>query len=549
MGKASQRARIAWCLPFVLAAGHLLLAATDSPPPDSLLQRADQFFGEARYKDAAKSYEQARDRAREAGTSTSAGAGTNVGTPPAAFVERASIGLTRSLLRIADFSAARREASSLIAASPSNIDAIVLDADTLWAIGLFAEAEQRYRDALAVSAEDAHANQGLARALAARRQLEEALVRAQAAVSHTPEDHELYYTLAFVYERLGRFEEASAALQQGVARFKGNPKAEEVAIAKSQIRFLDAFHGRTPWQMDPATANSVHTVPFRLEHDKVIVRGSVNGSPAIDFVLDTGAEMTVIGARTANRYGIAPAGMTISAGVGEAGIRGLQVGRIDDLAIGTYRVRNVPVLIKNPPLRNTPGREGESFSPLSLGLSMSIDYGRRTLTFGRHLDTHGDIELPLYLYRLAIVRGLINGRTPASFVVDTGGEVISISTALASMLNTAPVRHIPLKVFGSSGWDRDAFLLPGLDLAFDRIRFENFSTVVLNLRAPSVLLGFELGGIVGHRFLGKYTVGLDLDRGKLTLTALPSTSASRRGELLDARALLPISADPHPTPR
>jgi predicted aspartyl protease len=269
----------------------------------------------------------------------------------------------------------------------------------------------------------------------------------------------------------------------------------------------------------------------------------------LDFVLDTGAEMTVVGQRNADRYGIVPAGQTISAGVGEAGIRGLQVGRLDDLEIGSYHVRNVPVLIKNPPPRNLPHRDAESFSPLSLGLSMTIDYGQRTLTFGRHLDLHGDTELPLYLYRLAVVRGTINGQTPASFVVDTGGEVISISTAMASTLNTRPVRHIPLKVFGSSGWDRDAFLLPGLDLAFDRIRFDNFSTVVLNLRAPSVLLGFEVGGIVGHRFLGRYTVGLDLERGKLTLTALPGASASLRAEPPVVPAPLLLSAAPLPTPR
>jgi hypothetical protein len=117
------------------------------------------------------------------------------------------------------------------------------------------------------------------------------------------------------------------------------------------------------------------------------------------------------------------------------------------------------------------------------------------------------------------------------------------------MLNTQSVRHIPLKVFGSSGWDRDAFLLPGLELAFDRIRFQNFSTVVLNLRAPSVLLGFELGGIVGHRFLGHYTVGLDLERGKLTLTALPTAAASLRAAPLGADGPLPLSAALHPSPR
>src|SRR5262249_2383735 len=169
--------------------------------------------------------------------------------------------------------------------------------------------------------------------------------------------------------------------------------------------------------------------------------------------------------------------------------------------------------------------------------------------FGPNRARHGAVELPLSLYRLAVVRGTINGHTPASFVVDTGGEVISISTAMASMLNTAPMRHIPLKVFGSSGWDRDAFLLPGLDLAFDRIRFENFSTVVLNLRAPSVLLGFELGGIVGHRFLGHYTVGIGRARARLPLPALPTASVSRRVEPLGADTPLPPSPDPPPSRR
>ena len=38
--------------------------------------------------------------------------------------------------------------------------------------------------------------------------------------------------------------------------------------------------------------------------------------------------------------------------------------------------RNLPVLIKNPALRGIPKREGESFSPLSFGMSMQIDYHR-----------------------------------------------------------------------------------------------------------------------------------------------------------------------------
>ena len=62
-----------------------------------------------------------------------------------------------------------------------------------------------------------------------------------------------------------------------------------------------------------------------------------------------------------------------------------------------------------------------------------------------------------------------------------------------------------------------AFLMPGVDLMFDTISYKNFPVVVLNLNAPSALLGFQLGGIVGHKFLSKYRVGIDLERSVLRL--------------------------------
>ncbi len=59
--------------------------------------------------------------------------------------------------------------------------------------------------------------------------------------------------------------------------------------------------------------------------------------------------------------------------------------------------------------------------------------------------------------------------------------------------------------------------MPGVDLSFNDIHYTNFPVVVLNLHAPSALLGFQLGGIVGHRFLSKYRVGIDLERSVLRL--------------------------------
>ena len=57
-------------------------------------------------------------------------------------------------------------------------------------------------------------------------------------------------------------------------------------------------------------------------------------------------------------------------------------------------------------------------------------------------------------------------------------------------------------------------------LVFDQLQFRNYSVVVLNLHLPSALLGFFIGGIVGHSFLSDYRVTMDLKRGVLKLSRL-----------------------------
>jgi hypothetical protein len=102
--------------------------------------------------------------------------------------------------------------------------------------------------------------------------------------------------------------------------------------------------------------------------------------------------------------------------------------------------------------------------------------------------------------------------------------VISISQATAYRIPAKEgARKIALMVYGSSGWDMDAFLMPGMDLAFDKIKYTNFPVVVLNLNAPSALLGFQLGGIVGHKFLSGYRVGIDLERSVLRLKSISNS--------------------------
>jgi len=488
------------CAATLLVGGSLAVRAQVGVDAELQYQLASLLYDETRYPEALQSFEQAAQSTDKA------------------MSVRARKGVVRSSLKMAEFKHARAEAELLRGDAPADADALALYADALWSAGMFDEADRGYRDAIGRAPESSRARYGVARSLAATSHLDEALAAALAASAAAPRDGEIHALVGDIYERLHRFAQAANSYRNYINLLPNKDRSEKAAWARAQVEFLDSFGDVSPVDIDDADLNMLHTIPFTLEKDKIIVKAKVNGGRPQDFTLDTGSEETVLSRDTASRERIRPVTYTLSAGVGEVGLRGLQLARIKSLELGTLQVRNLPVLVKNPALRGIPKREGESFSPLSIGMSMMIDYQKRLLTIGRKLPpVDADIRLPMRVHRLAMVRGLLNSKLPTYFVVDTGGEVISISAETADSLPASPFRRIPLRVWGTSGWDRDAFLMPGMSLDFDTIEYRNFSLVVLNLRAPSLLLGFQLGGIVGHKFLAPYRVSMDLVQSELRL--------------------------------
>ncbi len=505
MEKVQRGVRIAAVSALVAAASFVIHADTtpSSQASEVQAQLGNLLYSEGHYGEALEAYQNALKQADPTQT------------------QQARTGVIQMALHVAEFDLARHEAELLIKAHPRSAGALALYGDALWSSGLFEEAEGQYRRALTIEPNLARGHHGLARSAVARSRMDEAMNEAQAALRLSPRDLEIHHTVGTIYERMHRYEEAAGAYTNYVNLLPNKDHSEKADWSRAEIRFLRSFGQRVPFEMDPGADEMLYTIDFRLVNEKVVVRAKVNDADLQDFVVDTGSENTVITRTTAQRLNVTPITYTLSAGVGDVGLRGLQLARIDSLEIGALKLRNVPCLIKNPPLRDMPTKETESLSPLALGFSMTIDYTAHKLTFGRHLAQEpADFVLPLRLYRLATVRGTVDGLHQANFVVDTGGEVISISQATASALGKQqPANRIALKVYGTSGWDKDAFLLPGVDLAFDAIHYRNFPVVVLNLNAPSALLGFQLGGIVGHKFLSKYRVGIDLENSTLRLKA------------------------------
>ena len=487
----------------IAAAACTLAVSAQQPamPAADLLQAGDVLMAGSHYGDALRVYRRARE------------------TDDAALRVRAGAGVVKSLLRLGLFKDGAREGADVAARDPQNPAAVSIHADSLWAYGLFFDAEDRYAEALTINPQDPGALHGRGRSLAAQRRFDEAMADVTRAISLNPTEPAYQYTLASIYEQTHHFMEASAALQRYIELLPKRDDTDLVKWAKTQAKFLATFKNKAPLEI--VSKAESYTMPFRVFEGRVLVTGRVNGGSAIEFAVDTGADQAVLTTGVASRNHVQAFAALQSAGIGDLGIgyRSLQIARMDDLEIGALHVRNVPCLIKDPPLKGLPGREGEGFSPLVLGMSVRLDYEHHTLTMARELaDEPADYRLPLRIQRLAVVRGLVNG-SAASFVVDTGGEAMSLSRAVAALLPVDPeVRRVPVRVFGSSGWDQAAFLLPFIDIEFAKgAEFQQASVVVLNLDAPSALLGFNIGGIVGHQFLGRYKVSIDLPRHEMRL--------------------------------
>lgn len=480
----------------------LTLRAQEPAGPGGKLREADALMSSLRYEDAIAAYQTART------------------SPDARVRVRAGSGVARALLRMGLFADAEREGAAVESRDPDNAAAIAAHGDTLWAAGLFYEAEARFAAALARDPGDGAALHGRARSLSAQSRPDTALELVERALAAAPDEPAYLYTLASVHEQRRDFAGAADALARYARLLPSGDESHLARWAQTQEAFLRSFGRRPPFEI--ASDAPVYTVPIRIVNGRVLVDGSVNGRTAAEFALDTGTDQTILTPALAARAGVAPAATLQTAGVGSMGLgfRDLELARIDELQIGGLRMRNVTSVIKSPALMGLPRPEGAGFSPLALGLSMAIDYERRVLTMARRLpEAEYATRLPLRLLRLPIVRAIVNGAAPASFAIDTAGEGNALSRRLARRLDIAPgLRLVPARVYGSAGWDPTAFLLPFVDIELARgVGPSQRSVVVLNLDAPSGLLGFDLGGIIGHEFLHRHRVAIDLVRGEVGL--------------------------------
>jgi hypothetical protein len=400
----------------------------------------------------------------------------------------------------------------LLAAAPDGAvssPALVEHGGRHFRAGLFDHAERSFREALAFDAQSAEAHHGLAQTLLARRDVAQALSEAEVAVQLSPLQPAPYLTLASIRERDGDPAGARAALDDYFRHLADDEHQVRRVRAESQHAML-AVAGPGPLRV--IGSQKPGTIPFDIVEDKVVLKAMVNGRIPADIVLDTGAEHLVLSARTVQRAGLRRAG-------GGAG-GGPEMTIADTFEVAGVVVRRVPAIVRREPLRVLRNRSGDAFSPTALGLSMIIDYERRELTLGERLPFEpADVELPLHVLGLPVIVGMM-GTEAVSFVLDTGSEATALSAGtLARTPVAANARRIPMRLFDAWGARQDdAFLLtPGVDLSFGAVRLNQYPVVIRSWPDVEAVHGFEMGGVLGHNFLRRYRVSIDLTRRVLRL--------------------------------
>ena len=94
-----------------------------------------------------------------------------------------------------------------------------------------------------------------------------------------------------------RFAEAADAFDRYVDIFTDVRDTGQGRWARAEADFLRTFGDRRRWMY--RTVTRWFTISVLACHDKIVVRGRVNGSDPVELVVDTGAEQMVLSQETA----------------------------------------------------------------------------------------------------------------------------------------------------------------------------------------------------------------------------------------------------------
>jgi predicted aspartyl protease len=264
-------------------------------------------------------------------------------------------------------------------------------------------------------------------------------------------------------------------------------------------------------------------VKFRLAggaQPLILVPASVNGSEPQEFILDTGAGVSLLTPELAERAGVAAT--EAKEGMGAGGKVTISLGIARLLALGESQVENIQVAVTDELRRigavigaQVEGNIGYNFLK---NFSLTIDYQKKILRLpqaeqgaNKTNSVAARAEMKFKLAHpakpLVILPVSVNHQGPYIFAVDTGASTTVVSHELAEMLG---IERTSIPELTGAGGTRQASTGVVESLTVGDIEARNLAVVVADfLGLISQAIGTKLDGILGYNFLKDFQVTID----------------------------------------
>jgi tetratricopeptide (TPR) repeat protein len=486
----------------------------------------------------------------------------------------ARLGLSFALVKQGKLQESFEQAAQVIAADPLSARAHALLGTSLLRSGEFRNSIEALYTAFKFNNRESLAIAGLAEIEYFENRSRTAYDWLKRAVQLDPLEPDYYISLARACSRLEYYGEAADAYQRFL---EVTPKTD--VERRARIRGLIDFYrylGTT--KIHRTVGKEVTTVPIYLVNHRPFINITVNGKGTLRFVIDTGASLSVISDKAAERLGIRPVARGGNArAIGGTGTFPIIYGLLDSITIGEARIEAVPVYIRT--VHSAPETVDEERADGYIGLSVlanfavTLDYQARQMVLDRTPvredlaagKTDQQKELPLSdparpaqidtskseakpgappaasgtlapdAFEIPIRStsgGLASAETrlpdmdrPLNFIIDTGATVSVVSKAVVKrhQLDGLKLQGQKYRVIGAAGIEEGAEALGLSTLTVSGLKKQNARALILDLEAVNETSGFEQHGILGGDYLSHFRIVLDLRRYQFKLT--PQTAA------------------------
>ena len=436
--------------------------------------------------------------------------------PGCATPNRASTGdLVADLLAQDDF----QKAETLLETAPRTARNLAFQGEIEFRKGHFEEARRFYESALQTDSKTARAHFGLGKLAVGKLKTKDALQSFKRAIELEPQEP-LYRFYAGEAADLEKDPgEMRRQLEEYVRLSPDDP--DRLMEARAGLEMLAALKDKKIGEIDAPEKPG----PIRLRKmlNLLFADVMVNGQGPFNFAIDTGASQLVISERVAEKVGLKPIAKTIMLGAGGAGKVESPVFRIDEIALGSVKIKNLPAGAFGDPLVSQVA-DGIIGTSLLADFIVTINYPESQLELSKRADTdraYSSDAIPVWCFANLLLMPIdVNGQR-GNFVIDTGAATTIVSHSMANALGVnenTPGAKVDLGLGGVGGFEglvlrvpKVTFKTPGPSEAFDQV-------LSIDLKQISKMLQTEVSGLVGFDFLEKYKLTVDYYKAEVRLS-------------------------------